>query len=168
MYLQYTMWFIWRIESWLKTSWPGLLPLFLWHVEHTETDAATRIPIHWSASYTYVSYRFYFLTRFPSTWCIISMISLSCGFPGESGLVLIIYSYYIKIFLNSWPRNYPPRSYVIYTGHRYRTSHIVSTKFAIVISFLSLYWVISNYPVTGSTIVTDFKIRGCFPFLKIL
>ena len=74
------------------------------------------------------------------------MISSACGFQVEEGLVLIPYSFSIKIFSNLRPRISPPWSYVISTGHRYQTSHIVSTKFAIVIAFLLLYCITSKHP----------------------
>ena len=72
------------------------------------------------------------------------------------------------IFINSWPRNPPPWSLMIPTGHGYRTSHVVSTKFATVIAFLLLCCVTSKCPVTGFIIVTAFNIRGIFSFLLIL
>ena len=162
------MWFIGRIIYQPSTSWPILLPIVRWYVERTEKAAAASNPIHGSASSTYGSFMLYFHARFPSDLCILSVVVFACGFPEESGLFLIPYSFSINLFLNLWPRNYPPRSYVISTGHGYRTSHVVSTKFTIAIAFLSLYYVISNHPVTGSIIVTYFKIRGSFPFLHIL
>ena len=67
-----------------------------------------------------------------------------------------------------WLSNSLPWPYAISTGHGYCTSHVVSTKFAFVIAFLSLYCFISNHPVTGSIIVTDFNIKGYLPFLRIL
>ena len=70
-------------------------------------------------------------------------------------------------FLNSWPSNYPPQSYVISTGHVYQTNHIVSTKFAVVIAFLLLHCFIPKHPVMGSIIVTAFKIKLSPPFLHI-
>ena len=60
---------------------------------------AARIPIHGSTSYKFVSCRLYVLTRLPNTYCVLSMIASACGLPGEAGLVLIPYSYSIKIFL---------------------------------------------------------------------
>ena len=96
------------------------------------------------------------------------MVAPTCGFLEEASFILIPYSCYIKISLNSRPMNYPPWSYVIYTGHVYHTRHVVSTKFEIIISFLSLYYIISNHPVTGSIIETGFKIKYYIPFLHIL
>ena len=160
IYLQSATWFIGRVISQPKTSWPGLLTLVVWYLEHTAKTSAARITIHGSASSTYVYCILYVPTRFPSTWCIISMIAFACRLSGESGLVLIPYYYFIKIFLNSWPGNSPPRSYVISTGHGYRTSHVVSTKVAIVITFLSRYCVTSKHPVTGSIIITDLRLKA--------
>ena len=57
---------------------------------------------------------------------------------------------------------------MISNGHGYWTSYIVSTKFAIVISFFSLYCVISNHPVMVSIIVTDFKYQSLSPFFTYL
>ena len=51
---------------------------------------------------------------------------------------------------------------MISIGIGYIYSHVVSTKFAIDITLLSLYWVTSNHPVIGSIIVTDFKFRFYF------
>ena len=164
MYLQSATWFIGSIMSQLKTSWPMILIFLLWYIYYTLKASAASIPIHGSASSTYVSCRLYVCRRFHSNWCIVSMISFSCGFPGEYGLVLIPYPYSVKLFLNSWPINYSPQSYLICTGHGYRTSHVVSTNFAIIIAFLFLYCVTSNHPVMGSIIVTSFNIRGSFPF----
>ena len=46
--------------------------------------------------------------------------------------------------------------YVISIGIGYIDIHLSSTKFAIDIALLSWYCAISNHPVTGSSIVTDF------------
>ena len=168
MYLQFSILLIGSIMSRPKTDWIIIFCFVWWYVLCTMKYASARMPIHGSASSTYVSCILYVCKRFLKTWYIISMVTFACGFPGGSGSVLIPYSCSIKILLNSWPRNYPPQSYVIYTGHGYQTSHLVSTKFVIIISFLSLYCVISNHPVTVSIIVTTFKIRGSLPFLHIL
>ena len=77
-----------------------------------------------------------------------------------------IFLFYQDILI-LWPRDSTPWSCIISTGHRYRTIHVVSTKFSIIVAVLSLYWVISNRPVVGSVIVTAFKIKGYFPFLRI-
>ena len=37
-----------------KTSWPGIFSFVLWYVDRTSKDSAARIPIHGSASSTYV------------------------------------------------------------------------------------------------------------------
>ena len=159
VYLQSTTWIIVRIMFRPKTSWTRLLHLILWYVEHNAKAAASRIPIHVSASSTYVHCRCYVCAKFPSTWCILSTIASAYGFPGGAGLVLIPYSFSIKLLLNLWQRNYPPWSYVISTRHGYRTSHVVSTKFAIDIAFLLRYCVTSIHPVTGSIIIMDFNIK---------
>ena len=151
-----------------KTNRPGILSFFLWFVDSNVEAAAARITIRGYASFTYVSCRLYVRTRLPNTWFILSMVTFFCVFPGEAGLVLIPYSFFIKLFLNLWPRNYPPLSYVISTVHGYRTSYIVSTKFVIVIVFLLLYFVTSNHLVTGSIIVSSFNIIGSFLFLCII
>ena len=96
-------------------------------------------------------------TILPITLCILYMVAFACGLPVEAGFVLIQYSCYIKQLLNLQLSNYHPWSCIIYTGHRYRTNQVVSTKFTIVIDFLSLYCVISNHPVMVSIIVTVFK-----------
>ena len=126
------------------------------------------MPIHGSTSSTYISCILYVRTRFPITWCILYVVAFSRGLPGKSGLVLIPYYCSVKILLNSWLNNSPPWSYLISTGHGYRTSRVVYTKFSITIAFLSLYSVISNHPVTGSIILEVFKIKGSLPFLSIL
>ena len=110
IYLHYATWHIGRIVSLPKTSWPGILHLVLWYVERTVKSAAARIPIHGPAPSTYVSCKFYVRTRFPSTWCSIFTIAFACGLPGDTDLVLIPYSFSIKLSLNSWPRNSPPWS----------------------------------------------------------
>ena len=168
MDLQSATWFMRSIMSRPNNIWPGIFCLVLWYINLTTKAAADRIHIHGLASSTYVSCWLYVHTRLHSTWRITSMIELTYGFPGEYILVLIKYSSSIKLFLNFWPRNYLPWSSVISTGHVYRTRHVYSTKLAIVIAFLSLYCITSNHPITGSTIVADFNIRGYLPFLHIL
>ena len=153
MYLQFTILSICMIVSCLENNFLGLLCLFRWYVLHTTKSDVDRTPINGSVSYTYVSCRLYLLTRCLSTWCILYMVEFSCGFPGEAGLILIPHSCYIKLLLNSWPSNYPPRSYMISTGHGYWNSHVVSTKFAILIDFLSLYCNTTNHAITGSIVV---------------
>ena len=136
MYPQLDIWSIGRIMSRPKTNRPRLLCLVQWYVICSEIYATTRMPIHGSASFTYIFCRLYVRTLLPRTWYILSIVAFACGFPGEADYVLIIYSCSIKLLLNSWMRNCPPWSYMIYTGHGYWTSHVVSTKFAIVIDFL--------------------------------
>ena len=71
-------------------------------------------------------------------------------------------------FLNLWPRNSDMWTYVISDIQGYLYSHRVSTKFAIIIPFLSSFCVISDNTVVGSIIVTDFGMKFSFPFLPIL
>ena len=142
IYFQFAILSIIRIASCPKANCPRIFYLFQWYVLCNPKAAATRMPIYGSASSKYVSCRLYVRTRLTSTWCIISMVAFSCEFPGESGFVLIPYSCSTKLLLNSRPRNYPHRSNVISTGHRYRTGHLVSTKFTTVIDFLYLHGVI--------------------------
>ena len=67
-------------------------------------------------------------TRFPRIWLIRSNISLHMGFPKVIGLATIPYSILISYFLNSWPINSDPWSYIISIGLGYLDSHLVSTK----------------------------------------
>ena len=57
---------------------------------------------------------------------------------------------------------------MISTDHGYRTSHVVSTKFLIIINLLLLYCVNSKNLVLGSIIVTEFNIKVSILFLHIL
>ena len=59
------------------------------------------------------------------------------------------------------------KSYVIIVGLRYLHDHVCSTRFFIVASGLSFYFIISNHPVAGSIIVKSFSISGS-PLLSIL
>ena len=61
------------------------------------------------------------------------------GFPKVLGLEVIPYSVLIRYFLNLWPINSDPWSYVIYIGLGYLDINVVSTNFAIDIALLSLY-----------------------------
>ena len=106
-----------------------------------------------------------FCTRFPKTWWIISNSALDMVFPKVLGLAVILYSVLIRYFLNSGPINYFPWSYVISICIGYLDSHLISTKFAIDIAVLSSYCTISNHPVTGFIIVTNFRCKFSFsPF----
>ena len=96
------------------------------------------------------------------------MVVFACGFPEEAGFILIPYSCSINPLRNWWRSNLPPWSYVISTGYVYPTSNVVSTKFKIVIAFLSLYCIISNHLVTGYIIVMTFNIIDSLPFIHIL
>ena len=102
-------------------------------------------------------------TRFPRICWICSNIALEVGFPKLIGLAVILYSVSIRYSLNSWPINYDPWSYMIFICLGYLVNHVVSTKFAIDIAILLSYFVISNYPVTGSIMVTAsiFKFYFC-------
>ena len=168
MYLQFSIRLIGIIMYCPKTNWPILFCLVWWYVICTTKSAAARVTIHGSASSTYVSCGFQEHTIFPITWCIIYMVEFACEFPEEVGFVLIPCSCYINLLLNVCSRNSPPWSYTISTGRGYQTSDVVSTKFAIVVAFLSLYYVFSDHLVAGYIIVKYFKIRGSLPFLHIL
>ena len=122
--LQFAIWLIGRIMSRPNNNWPGLFCLVRWHLSCTANSAAVRITIQGSESSIYVSCRLKERIRFPNHWWVLSIITFACGFLEESGLVPIPYSCSIKLFLNSWPRNSPPRSYMISTGQVYCTSHV--------------------------------------------
>ena len=64
--------------------------------------------------------------------------------------------------------NSDPRSFVKTFSQGYLANYVLSNKFDIVIAFVSYYRVTSNHPVTGSTIVISFDIKGYFNFLRIL
>ena len=116
--------------------------LVQWYLIRTGKAAAARKSIHGSELSTYVYCRLYVSYVHDSLVLDVFVVAFSYGFPMESGLLLIPYTFSIKIILNLRPRNYLPWSYVISTGHGYWTSQIVSTKSAIVIAFLLLYYVI--------------------------
>ena len=63
------------------------------------------------------------------------MIELARVLPEEAGFDFIPYSSSIKVFLNSWLRNFPPWSYVTSIRQVYLANHTFYTKFAIVITF---------------------------------
>ena len=96
IYLQYAMRFIGIIMSKPVTILPGQLSLVLWYVECTTKSSDARIFNYGIASTKYVFCRLYVRTRFPITWCIISMILFACGFNWESGLVLIRYALFYQ------------------------------------------------------------------------
>ena len=98
MYLQFALWFIRRIMYRTNTNRPGHFPLVRWYIERITKWYSAKIPIHGSASSTYGSCSLYVCTRFPATWCILSIVAFACGFPEEYDLVLIIYSFSIKVF----------------------------------------------------------------------
>ena len=132
-----------------KTNCPALFCLVRWYVLCTAEVDAAMMPINGSSSSIYIFCILQERTRFPITTCILSMIFFAYGFPKEAYLVLIVYYCSIKIVSNLLPRDSPPWLYVIFTCHGYRSSHIVSTKLAIINAFLSLYYVVLNHPNTG-------------------
>ena len=95
-------------------------------------------------------------TRCPRTCWIHSNIESEVGFNKVIGLVVIPHSISIRDLLNSWPINYDPWSYMVSIGLGYPDINIVSTKLTIYTTLLSLYFIISNHPVTVSIIVTAF------------
>ena len=102
------------------------------------------------------------LTRFPVTWWIRSNITSEVGFPEVLGLTIILYYISIRGFMNSWPINSDPWSYVISIGLGYLDTRVVSSKFMIDIALLSWYFDISNHPVTWYITVTDFWYKFSF------
>ena len=107
-----------------------------------------------------------FHTRFSRTWWICPNIVLELGFPEVLGLAVIPYYFPIRDFLNSWPINYYPWSYMISIGLGYLVNHVVYTKFDIVIALLLSYCVILDHPVTGSIMVMAFRFKFYFcPFI---
>ena len=150
-----------------KTKRPVLFYLVRWYIDRTVKATAARIIIQGSALSTYVSYILYVRIRLSNFQFIISMSAFACGFHGEAGLVLIAYFCSIKLL---WTCDWGVLllGHTWFLHHGYCTSQVVSTTFEIVIAFLLLYWVISNHSVTGSIIVTAFRIKGYFPFLHIL
>ena len=91
MYFQLSIWLILSIMSSPETN---CLVLVWWYVLCTAKSAAARMPIYWSEYSTYVYFRLCILTKSPSTWCSIYIVTLTCRSPREAGLVLIsIYSF---------------------------------------------------------------------------
>ena len=74
-------------------------------------------------------------------WKNLGIITLWVGLPGELGLAVIPDYLSIRSFLNSWPINSYHWSYVISIGQGCLVIHIGSTKFAIVISHYSSYYI---------------------------
>ena len=89
MYFQSDMWFIWGVVSLPNNNWSGLLNLVWWYIERTVKAATDRIPIHGSASSTYVSCSLYVRISFRGALCIIYMVVFVCGFLEGADLVLI-------------------------------------------------------------------------------
>ena len=94
---------------------------------------------------------------------------MEVGLHDKFGLGTIPYYSLIKDFLNPLQINYDTNSYVISVDQGYLVFHIASTHFENFITCLSLYCVISNYPVMGSITVTDFRFRSYFfPLIYIM
>ena len=74
------------------------------------------------------------LTRFPRTWLTRYNIVLDMGSPKVIDLETIPYYVSVRDVLNLQPIDSDPWSYVISIGIGYLYSHVVSTKFAIVIA----------------------------------
>ena len=84
------------------------------------------------------------------------------------GLDLIPYSFSISLFSNLLPTNSCLKSYGIFVVQVYLDNYVVSVKFSVRISLLSLYFFISNHPVTILIIIIYFKINSGLAFLRIL
>ena len=84
------------------------------------------------------------------------------GFTEVLGLANISYSISIWGYLNSWPINYNPWSYVISNGLGYLVKHLGYTKFISYIALLYLYCIISNHTVTGCIVVMTFRCKLYF------
>ena len=103
------------------------------------------------------------------TWWIISNIELTCGFAVVSHLALILYSVSIRSFLNAWPRNSFPLSYVIIVRWGYLHNHVFPNRFDIAAACLLLYCTISNHLIARSVIVEAFSMRGSsWPSILVL
>ena len=98
-------------------------------------------------------------TRFSTTSQIRSIIEFACRFSVVAHLDFITYQFLLNCFVNAWPRNSFPRSYIIIVGLRYLHNHVCCTRFAIIAACLSLYYIISNHPVAGYIIMNDFSMR---------
>ena len=131
----------------------------MFDVEIIANSAAARMSDHGSSLSTYVYLMLKLCTRFPRNWWIRSNIALEVGFTKVLGLAVIPHSVSIIYFLNLWPINSDPWSYVISIGLWYLVSHVVSTKFVLDIALLSSYFGILNHPVTGFIMVTVFKFK---------
>ena len=65
----------------------------------------------------------------------------------------------MRVFLNLQPKNSDPKLYVIPVGQGYLYSHIVSTKFAILVIYFLLNYTISYQPIERFIMVMDFRIK---------
>ena len=106
-------------------------------------------------------------TKFPRTWFIRSNIALDMGFPEVSDVTIILHSYWIMDLLNSWSITSDTWWCVTYIGAGYLDIHVVSTKSAINIVILLLYYVLSNHSVTKSITVMYFKFNFIYPPLYV-
>ena len=145
-----------------NNNWPRLQSFNLFSAEKFFNAVTTKMPDHGSSLSIYVSVIFYVYTRLPRTEWIYSNIELEVLFPDVIGLDNIPYSVSIRDFMNSWPMNSDTWSYLIYVGLRYLTNHVVSTNFAIYITYLSLCCVIFIHPVTRYIMVTSLRFKFSF------
>ena len=160
------MCFIGRIKSLPNNNWRGIQHLIVFVDEKITNYAAAKMTNYGSYLLTEDYVMLQVLNRFPRTWQIHYNTTLDMGFAEVLGLAVIPYYVSIRDFMNSWPINYDPWLYFIYIGLGYLDNHIVSTNFVIDTNPLSLYCSTSNYPVTGSIIVTAFRRNFSFcPFL---
>ena len=131
--------------------------------------STANMPKHGSLLSILVSLILNVRTRLPITAWIHYNIASEVEFNESLGLAIIPYWSLFRNFLKSWRINSDPWSFVIYVGIIYLVNHVVSAKFVIDISDLSLYCVILNHPVTESIMVTAFRYRFYFfPFINIM
>ena len=103
--------YIGRIISRMSTSWPVILSLFIWYVNHIEKSAVSKIPIQGSELSTQVSCKLYARTIITNTWCIHSMEF----FPVGSRRTPALLWYYI-IFLSRYFKTY--NQWIMDLGHK--------------------------------------------------
>ena len=97
-----------------------------------------------------------------------SNISLKLRFPDDLVLDFTLYSWWIRVFLDSLTLNSDPRPYIFFVFQGYLVSQVVFTKFIIDIACVSSYCVILSHPITRSIIVIGFSSNfSFFPFLNI-
>ena len=132
-----------KIISLPDTNFSDYFWLVVWNVERIEKYYASIMSFQGSSSSKIFLSSSNVLTKLSSTWFIRLMIELAWGFPYVSGLEIILYSYSMKVFFNSWPKNSYPRQYVISVGRGYLASHVFPTNLVIAIVLLSaLIWTI--------------------------